>query len=227
MMNNMNLAEKIQSLRKEKNLSQEELGEKLEVSRQSVSKWESGLAMPEIEKLIILSEIFGVTTDYLLKGNGACQAVSSSGDNSKKKELSQREINGLAFAIKYITILSMVAFVGLLMQLLLTVIKPLHPTTAIISSVFCGGLFIFGFIYRTFLQSKLRKTIPNDLLDKLSDSSYYKKLNIIWFGLQVMMIIFLILTFLTSNEITGVLFLLSGLAFAGFDIFFVFRKRVM
>lgn len=63
----MKLHEKIYTLRKGQNLSQEALSEKLGVSRQSVSKWETGEATPEVSKLLALSELFGVTTDYLLK----------------------------------------------------------------------------------------------------------------------------------------------------------------
>jgi transcriptional regulator with XRE-family HTH domain len=63
----MTLSEKVQLLRKKKGLSQEELAEKLEVSRQSVSKWEQGQALPEMSKILQLSEVFGVSTDFLLK----------------------------------------------------------------------------------------------------------------------------------------------------------------
>lgn len=63
----MILAEKITENRKKNGWSQEELAERLGVSRQSVSKWESAQAMPDLKKILQLSEIFGVTTDYLLK----------------------------------------------------------------------------------------------------------------------------------------------------------------
>ncbi len=62
----MKLHEKIYSQRKLKGLSQEELAEKLGVSRQAVSKWETGEALPEITKLKGLADVFGVTTDFLL-----------------------------------------------------------------------------------------------------------------------------------------------------------------
>ena len=64
----MNVADRIQALRKCKGLSQEELADKIGVSRQAVSKWESEQSLPDIEKIILLSNYFGVTTDYLLKG---------------------------------------------------------------------------------------------------------------------------------------------------------------
>lgn len=63
----MTLGEKINRLRTEKNLSQEAFGECLGVSRQSVSKWETDQSVPELEKIIAISELFDVTTDYLLK----------------------------------------------------------------------------------------------------------------------------------------------------------------
>ncbi len=64
----MTFGERLYQLRKEKNLSQEDLAERLEVSRQSVSRWENGTAAPDFEKTVRLSEIFETTTDYLLKG---------------------------------------------------------------------------------------------------------------------------------------------------------------
>ncbi len=63
----MDVSEKILQLRKAKGFTQEELAEKLNVSRQSVSKWESGQSVPELEKLVALCGVFEVTADYLLK----------------------------------------------------------------------------------------------------------------------------------------------------------------
>ena len=65
----MKLPEKIQRERKKMGLSQEKLAEKIGVSRQAITKWENGLASPELEKIVSLSECFKVSTDYLLKDN--------------------------------------------------------------------------------------------------------------------------------------------------------------
>ena len=62
----MNLGERICKLRTQKQLSQEELAQALGVSRQSISKWETGGAVPELEKLVRLSQVFGVTLDQLV-----------------------------------------------------------------------------------------------------------------------------------------------------------------
>lgn len=64
----MNLADRIQHLRKVKGISQEQLADSLGVSRQAVSKWESEQSTPDVEKIILLSEYFETTTDFLLKG---------------------------------------------------------------------------------------------------------------------------------------------------------------
>lgn len=63
----MILAEKITKLRKQNGWSQEDLAMKLNVSRQSVSKWESAASIPDLDKIVKLSRLFGVSTDYLLK----------------------------------------------------------------------------------------------------------------------------------------------------------------
>lgn len=63
----MTTGEKLALLRKKSGMTQEELSERLEVSRQSVSRWEMNAAFPETEKLIKLSKIFGASIDYLLR----------------------------------------------------------------------------------------------------------------------------------------------------------------
>ena len=72
----MTLGEKIYKLRTERNLSQGDLSEILEVSRQSVSKWENGAATPDLDKIIRLSEVFGITIDELVKNEEVSLPVS-------------------------------------------------------------------------------------------------------------------------------------------------------
>jgi len=63
----MTFGEKLQGLRQRAGMSQDALAEKLDVSRQAVSRWERDETMPETEKVVALAELFGVTTDYLLR----------------------------------------------------------------------------------------------------------------------------------------------------------------
>ena len=67
----MALSEKLYTLRKKSGLSQEQLAERLSVSRQAISKWESGQSVPESDKLIVISNYFKVSLDYLLKEESA------------------------------------------------------------------------------------------------------------------------------------------------------------
>ena len=79
----MILAEKLTRLRKKNGWSQEELADRMEVSRQAVSKWESAQTIPNLEKLLQLAELFGVTTDYLLK------------DEMENEEFTQEEVSAV------------------------------------------------------------------------------------------------------------------------------------
>lgn len=63
-----NIGERIYRLRSGNNMSQGELAEKLDVSRQAVSKWENNISIPELDKIAAISELFGVTTDEIIKG---------------------------------------------------------------------------------------------------------------------------------------------------------------
>ena len=63
----MNISQKILLQRKKKGISQEDLANALNVSRQAVSKWESSQSVPDMDKIVALSSYFNITTDYLLK----------------------------------------------------------------------------------------------------------------------------------------------------------------
>lgn len=84
----MRLADKIQALRKANGYSQEELAVICGVSRQSISKWEADIALPEIEKLMVLSDTFQVTTDVLLRDEleiSGAKKVHTCGKNAVQK----------------------------------------------------------------------------------------------------------------------------------------------
>ena len=96
----MNTADRIQNLRKAKGISQEELADKVGVSRQAVSKWESEQSLPDIDKIIIMSDFFEVTTDYILKGI------------ETEKQAAARPVNSYVFVITATTL----NFIGLIVS---------------------------------------------------------------------------------------------------------------
>lgn len=89
----MILAEKIIRLRKKMGWSQEELAEKMNVSRQAVSKWEGAQTVPDLEKILLLSSLFSVTTDYLLKDEIEDEEFTDEGDSVPIKRISMTEAN--------------------------------------------------------------------------------------------------------------------------------------
>ena len=97
----MKLCEKLYELRRAAGLSQEELAERLNVSRQAVSKWENGAAQPELSKLVELSRLYGVSVDELLsleeaeKGDAkAASSVETSTPRPRRRPLPHRRRRG-------------------------------------------------------------------------------------------------------------------------------------
>jgi len=85
----MKLSEKIIELRKHRGMTQEELATLCNVSRQSISKWEADIALPELDKLLVLSETFGVSVDVLVKDEleiNTVKEVHTCGDNALAKK---------------------------------------------------------------------------------------------------------------------------------------------
>ena len=93
----MIFADKLILLRKKAGWSQEELAEQMNVTRQSVSKWEGAQSVPDLDKMIRLSELFGVSTDYLLKDEiEQAEHINSSNDMPSLKRVSMEEANAFS-----------------------------------------------------------------------------------------------------------------------------------
>ena len=78
----MSIGSKIADARKEKNLTQEQLADMMSVTRQSISRWESDLSYPEMEKVVLLSELLGVSCDYLLNNSYDVQRSGAAGKSA-------------------------------------------------------------------------------------------------------------------------------------------------
>ncbi len=96
----MNFNEKLISLRKSKGLSQEELGAELKVSRQTVSKWESCQSYPDFQRLVLLSDYFGLTLDELVKDIDV-QDVRDKNINSEKLDSIYKDVNTAKKILKW------------------------------------------------------------------------------------------------------------------------------
>ena len=81
----MKFNEKLVNLRKKHNLSQEQVAEKLKVARQTISKWELGETTPEMDKLIIMSELYNITLDELMKEENEGKVVNDPNNTNSQK----------------------------------------------------------------------------------------------------------------------------------------------
>ena len=143
----MKLSDKIISLRKSNGMSQEDLAEKLSVSRQTISRWESGTAMPDADNILQVSKLFGVTTDYLL--NDDYQS-----DNDLPK-VSQAQSDNLGLIMIYLVTLEVMV---LLMQFMTTVILQ-NVFFAFLSFMpFVAAIGGFEYAYRKKASSATEKT---------------------------------------------------------------------
>lgn len=109
------LSEKIYTLRRKSGLSQEQLAEKIGVSRQAISKWEGGLSTPELDKLKALSEYFQVTMDELI-----CDQMSSAFPDEVKQAKAPAADNRSKIGI----ILCLIGAFGLVLFSILMIINP-------------------------------------------------------------------------------------------------------
>ena len=125
----MNTADRIQSLRKAKGISQEELADIIGVSRQAVSKWESEQSTPDVEKIILLSDYFGTTTDYLLRG------IEPVKENAQKRD-----------AMPFFLIGTMINALGLLLAIAVWIERQVSWSVGAGLSIMALGttVFLFG-----------------------------------------------------------------------------------
>ncbi len=170
----MILADKIINLRKKCGWSQEELAEQMGISRQSVSKWESGMSIPEIDKIIKLSELFGVSTDYLLKDELE-EALPT-----ESKELPQEGIKSVSVeeANTYMTLTESVAnkialavALFILSPITLIILSGLSEYATLLSENMAAGIGVSTLL--VIISIALMILIPNSL--KLEKYDYLEK----------------------------------------------------
>ena len=129
----MILADKIMNLRKKCGWSQEELAEQLGISRQSVSKWESGMSIPDLEKIVKMSALFGVSTDYLLKDEieETLPSETYETDDMEVRPVSMEEANAYMDLVKETSPKFAIAIPSIIMSpiplLLLGAFAEMHP----------------------------------------------------------------------------------------------------
>ena len=141
----MIIADKIIKLRKKNGWSQEELADKMNVSRQAVSKWESAQTVPDLTKILQLSNLFGVTTDYLLKDEIENEEFTDNSNDSLVKRLSMEDANiylderkRASWQIALATFLCIVSPITLIIPLFI----PMETKTSVSFSLSCVSMHL-------------------------------------------------------------------------------------
>ena len=186
----MTIGERLLKLRKEKNLSQEELANVLDVSRQTISKWETDQSTPDFDKIIPLCEYFGITSDELLTGN------------SNIKEAKQNNVkNNFARNIAVAVMLYIIAL-SILILLAAQFDQPIIGITIFFILIGIGtAILIYNGIYYS-KQSEDNKSKKDDTIQQ-------QVLNIISI---IGVTIYLLVSFITMAwHITWMIFLIIGL----------------
>ena len=98
----MKFEEKLIKLRKQKSLSQEDLADVLNISRQAVSRWESGATLPDAPNLIAISDLFGVSIDYLLRDDYEQNGTVVNSSESKNVNLQSKRYPHKMFLVAFI-----------------------------------------------------------------------------------------------------------------------------
>lgn len=145
----MDFGKKLQSLRKNQGLSQEELAEKLSVTRQTISKWELEQSTPELQYISQISELFNVTTDYLIKDviDEPDIRTEKTDDNNNNAELSEKSVHDKVNHSPFMRFLGTVlTFFGLIVVIALIILSIVNPWGTLNNYGYFTGLlgYLFG-----------------------------------------------------------------------------------
>ena len=176
----MIFADKLILLRKKAGWSQEELAHRMDVTRQSVSKWEGMQAVPDLDKMIRLSELFGVSLDYLLKDEieevgdiNSANSANSADDTPPLKRVTMEESNAfLSLKSQTAKTIAYAVFLCILSPIVLLILNAISEIAAnVLSEAVAVGvgmivLVIFVAIAVAMFISSGSKTAPFDYLEK-------------------------------------------------------------
>ena len=169
----MILADKIIRLRKKLGWSQEELAEKMNVSRQAVSKWEGAQTVPDLGKVLQLSQLFGVTTDYLLKDEMEIEEFAGDDGEASVRRVSLQEagefIKWRQEAAKHIALATFLCIISPIPLLILAAVSEM-PSFGISENLAAGAgvitlLIMVALAVISFVQCGFRNS-PYEFLEK-------------------------------------------------------------
>lgn len=213
----MNLGNRLLNLRKAKGLSQEEVAEKLDVSRQTISKWETDQSTPDFDKIIPLCKLYEISSDELLTGNISSkkEKIINNGDiNLYDKKINEENKIKRAKGIALGVLLYFVAVVFLIISVSVLLMNPIIATSIFL--LICG-IATFIIIYVSIVYSKqknkeekedtnLRKQIEN--IVAIFVTIIYLAISFATMAWHITWIIWVV--FALFSEILKLIFILKG-----------------
>lgn len=207
----MGLGEKLYDLRREKHLSQEEVAEKLNVTRQTVSKWETNQSTPDFDKIAPLCALYEISADELLTGGKKEETIhhENSGDIKLEKQRKKAMAIGMGILIYFVAIAWIMVSIPVLRM---------NPISASAIFLLICGVATFIIVYAAIVYKEKKKEVEESKQDK------FKK-QVIEIASIITLVIYLSISFLTMawhitwliwivyalvEEIIKLLFLLRG-----------------
>lgn len=219
----MNLGERLFELRKAKSLSQEEVAERLGVTRQTVSKWETGQSTPDFDKVLPLCELYGITTDELFTGEPSQPApvieepAAPPAEDEDADLLKQKQ----AFREKSAWVVSIAVFI----YIVSVVVLMIGITVLMVNPVVMAGIFLLMIAFATAMLIRHYMSKP-----KFSKSAREKEKNTLKSRIKhiaaiVVLIVYLLLSFLTMAwHITWILWCIYGLICEIINLIFMLKE---
>ncbi len=208
-----NLGERLFKLRRDKKLSQEEVADKLNVTRQTISKWETDQSMPDFDKVVPLCELYGITPDELfieLKEKKSLKNNAFSNELEEEKLKTSKKAKGIAISV-------VLYFLGVVFIMIAIPVMKMNPIVA--SALFlliCG--IATGIIIYVCIKYKKEKTLEETENDKLRNQ-------ISNVAAIIFTIIYLIISFKTMAwHLTWIIWIIFGLFEEILKLIFMLRS---
>ncbi len=212
----MDIGKKLFELRKAKNLSQEEVAEKLNVTRQTVSKWETNQSTPDFDKIVPLCELFEIGTEELLTGKKA-EKTSYQEEQKEKKVLTKEEIRVKSAEVVSTSILFYIlAVAGFIFAVAFLWVDPI-----IVTAVFLG---VIGFITARLVRHYMSVPKFEKTKKEMKEVEIMKQINGI-VGAICTIIYFMISFYTMAWHITWIIFVIDGLICQVVKLFFMLKEE--
>ena len=189
----MNIGEKLYELRKGKNLSQEEVADELNVTRQTISKWETNQSTPDFDKIKPLCELYGITADELLTG----EKKEKEQEPLNKQDIKKERANGIAAGVLFY-------FIALVWIMISIPVLFMNPVLAAAIFILLCGIATYKIIYTCMVYKKEKtkeETEKNPIIKRINNI-----IDILCFT------IYMLVSFYTMAwHITWIIFIIDGL----------------